>query len=117
LLARAAADVWHRLAHADDRLARLAVREGWLDGAFDKGFDALGSHPRARMAPDAPPLPEALDALFDAAACLGDALDDDLAARLADVDWYAKSPLKGRTDNEIVAALRTAAADPCGDAA
>ena len=116
LLSRATADAWHRLTHGDERVARLAVREGWLDGAFLPAFNALGTHPRARLEPAAPPLDHSLSALYDASAKLAEALDPSFERLLEDVDWYAKSSHNGVPAAAVAAALHSAALDPCSEA-
>lgn len=117
LRARAAADVWHRLAHADPRVARLAVREGWIEGAFLPVFEALGAHPRARLEPEAPPLREALAAVEQAGETIAKALDDAFEERFAAVTWKKKFALCGRAPAEAAAALASAAGDPFGEGA
>ena len=116
LLSRATADVWHRLAHSDERVARLVVREGWLDDAFLPAFKAIGAHPRARLEPTAPPLDEALLVLYKAAAKLTKTIDPSFEHLLGAVDWYAQAPLKNVPTEAVVTALRSAAADPCSEA-
>ncbi len=117
LRARAAADVWHRLTHTNPALARLAVREGWINGAFVPAYEALTVHPRARLEPVAPPLDDAFEAVQRAGEAITQALDAAFLERLAAVKWYTGKPLRDVPPAAVVAALRQTAADPFCEAA
>ena len=115
LVARAAADAWHRLTHADARLAGLAVGKGWTDPkAFGEVFRALRRHPRATLAPTPPPLAETLDEVDAAARALADALDGTFGTAAAAIRWKSKTAFQGLGADEIERSLQTVADDPFG---
>lgn len=109
---RAARDTFARLTHTDAWLAALML--GLQDGkknALDVLLDherKIYRHPHTRVEPPQPTLGEALSALHEARAALGDALQqhgDDFEEQLAAIKWKAKALLKGASADDVRARL------------
>ncbi|MDT0631278.1 exodeoxyribonuclease V subunit beta [Rubrivirga litoralis] len=96
LRARAAADAWARLTHANPLLTALALHHGRTPDALVAHHAAVADFPHVRVLPEAPDLDAALDALAEARAALDAAWDADaVGALLGALDWNQDAPLDG----------------------
>ena len=117
LRARAAADAWARLTHADPLLTALALHHGRTPETLVAHHADTADFPHVRVLPEAPGLDDALGALHAARSALADAWDaDTVGALLADLDWNKDAPLDGRGGAEVLGRVAAFAggADPDG---
>ncbi|MEM6289203.1 MAG: UvrD-helicase domain-containing protein, partial [Bacteroidota bacterium] len=113
LRTRAAADAWARLAHGDPLLTALALDRGLTPDALRQHHAAVADFPHVEILPAEPVFDDALAALRDAQARLGEAWDADaMAERLVDLDWN-KSAALGADPASVCARVEAFAA---GDA-
>ena len=94
LRSRAAADAWARLVHGDPLLTAIALNKGLTPDALRQHHAATADFPSVRILPEEPPFDDALAALRDAQARLGDVWDAEaMAAHLGGLDWNKNAPL------------------------
>ena len=99
LRARAAADAWARLTHADPLLTAVSLHHGRTPDELKKHHRAVADFPRVRILPEAPGLGDARAALREAQARLAEVWDAEAArAALAGLDWNKDAPLDGAAD-------------------
>ncbi len=104
LVARAAADAWSGLVHAQPQLAALAVRLGWTPADLAAHHAERSRFPHTEIVPSARPVADALDALDGAARQLEQAWDPDAVLALLDgLVWTAKAHV---AEPDIPAAVR-----------
>ncbi|HYD54220.1 MAG TPA: UvrD-helicase domain-containing protein, partial [Gemmatimonadaceae bacterium] len=110
LVERAARDWWRRRMYVDDRLAALAVSEGWSFDGFVEDWKTWRRLPRVAIDPDER-LDVVLGDLARAAADFAHAWDPEVArAFLAERAWYAASPLAGEASQARAVSLGDALA-------
>ena len=120
LRARAAADAWARLTHADPVLTALALHHGRTPETLVAHHAAVADFPHVRVLPETPDLDGALAALGAAREALAAAWDaDGLAAAFAGLDWNKDAPLDGRGGADVLRRVGAFAggAEPDGVAA
>ena len=103
LRARAAADAWARLTHADPVLTALALHHGRTPDELVGHHAAVADFPHVRVLPEAPDLDGALAAFAAARSALADAWDaHGLRTALAALDWNKDAPLDGRGGADVL---------------
>ena len=120
LRARAAADAWARLTHADPVLTALALHHGRTPDELVQHHAAVADFPHVRVLPEAPDLDGALAAFAAARSDLADAWDaDGLRLALAELTWNKDAPLDGRGGADVLRRVGAFAggAEPDGIAA
>lgn len=94
LLECAALDWWRRTFYDDERLACLAVAQGWTPSCWLELFKRWRMHPETLIDPAPPSIEAACDALDEVCAEVRAAWNEQrLAALLAPVKWNKTAPL------------------------